>query len=515
MVKIIEYLQKYKKLIITVVCIIILAIIGKVLFDNYALADIKVTTVGQQNNSSNIKVFASTDTKTIELGGPGLKIIPRKTKSLIATQDENASTQVKIQIPWHGLFDKTISLTPSKNADKIAYLNTSRYPCATYSVRLASLLSYDCKKPDSLVRYDTSTRIWGSKRISSLIFRDGLVAPYMGGLIGIEYGLDSISKPLVIVRDDGVKTRFDLPPGMTFDNISQAKIFTNNFDTADGRFVIVDYTGNIHLGTPSLQNKSISYKTISSPSDYSFTYQQTLCGIVGDFVNCYRGQHIRGDLPPESVKLPDESIVTASFTNDDVTTRKLDSPGRYSDFYVTLDGDMYGKNYKKIFYLSSTGDTYKARELAQNVDGAVGGEGLFYIQRNAIYNVKKDGDAIMTFYSKNILPKSLYISEGSVFILGTIENGGNNVHAYKLNDQEHTGGSRLIDLLPAGSGKLPAVTYQNLVGNQVQFTLAIPINKTTRAEINTPEFEIRRNKVLDTLRNWGADLTKIDATFNY
>lgn len=513
--KIIEYLRKYKKLIIAVICIVILTVTAKTLFDNYALADVKVTTASQQGGSSTIKIYASTDTKTIDLGGPGLKFIPRKTKSLIATKDESASSQVKVTLPWYGYLEKTITLTPSKNADKIAYLNTNRNACATYSVRLASLLAYDCVKPVSLSHYDTSAKAWTTKRLATLPFEDGLVAPYMGGVIGIEGGQHVVKRPILAIRDDDTKVRFDLPEQMSTGDVTRAKIFTNTFSTSDGRFVIVDDSGNIYLGVPSPQNKSIAYKVLPSPAGYSSAYQRTLCQITGDFVYCYRGQALRGDLPPSSVKLPQESIITASFVNDQTNDTALETPGRYSDFYVTLDGDMYGKNFKKIFYLSQSGTTYKAKELAQNVDAAASGEGLLYIQKNAIYQVKKDADASMLFYSRNVLPKSLYISEGSTYIIGNVKDMENDFHAYKLNDQDYAGENRLIDLLPAGEGKLPAVTYQNLVGNRALFTLAIPITKTAREDINRADFEAKKERVTNALRDHGVDLTKLDTTFNY
>lgn len=515
MKEVFEYIQKHKKLIITLVCVVIFAIIAKNLFDNFALVNIKVNEQGSSAAAQNVKIYASTSAENVELGGSGLKIIPRTTKSLVATKDERASTQVKIKIPWHGFLEQTITLSPSKNADKMAYLNTSSDGCATYSVRLQTLLSYDCIKPLSLVRYDTTSKIWGIRKVSNLTFRNKLVAPYMGGVIGIRGGMHMTGLPIEVVKDDGTATQYELPKGMTLEDAGQARLFTNEFNTADNRFIIVDYAGNIHLATPSAKNKSITYKTIPSPEGYTTTYQQTLCRILGDFVYCYRGHSIRGDTPPSSVKLPSETILTASFTNDTVTTTNIDTPGEYSDFYVTLDGDLYGKNFKKLFYLAQSGDTYKPRELAQNVDTAAGGEGLFYIQRNAIYHVTKDSDATMRFYSHNIVPKSLYISEGSTFILANIKDGGDNLHAYKINDQDYTGGERVIDILPAGSGKLPAVTHQDLVGDRVQFTLAIPLNKTTRRDIDKAELETRKQKVLDTLRSRGLDLTKLDITFTY
>lgn len=460
-------------------------------------------------------MYASTDGKNVELGGAGLKIIPRSTKSLVVTRDTSASSQVKVQIPWYGFLSKSIELTPSKNADKIGYLQTSRDGCATYSVRLASLLSYDCQKPTALLRYDTNERTWGPRKVSPLAFQDGLVAPYMGGVIGIEGGMHLVTRPIEVVRDDGSSVRYDLPPEVKLDTVSQAKIITNQFDTSDNRFVIIDYLGNIHLGTPSAQNKTVTYKTIPRTPGYSETYQRTLCKILGDFVYCYRGQYIRGDMPDSDAKLPAESITTASFTNDEVTTTELALPGRYSDFYVTLDGDMYGKNFKKLFYLTATNKTYQAREIAQNVDTAAGGEGLLYVQRNAIYHVKKDGDATMRFYSPNVLPSSLYVTSDAVFVIATVKDMGNNFHAYRLNDQDHLGGNRLIDLLPLGGGRLPAVTYQDVVGERAQLTLAMPISKTTRTPIDTVQFEARKQRVIDTLRSRGVDLTKVDLSFNY
>lgn len=486
--KIVEYIQKHKRLFIVIACLIVLLFIAKSLFDTLALVDIKVTMTGNQT-VQNVKVYASSDDGNTELGGAGLKIIPRSTKSLVATKDEDASSQVKIKIPWYGYLEKKITLQPSKNADKIAYLNTNKNPCATYSIRLASLLAYDCKKPRALIHYDINSPIWAIRRAGSLPFESDQVAPYMGGVIGIESGTEVIDSPLLVVKDDGTKSRFNLPDGVAPEYIKQTRIFTNGFSATDNRFVIVDYIGDIYLGTPSTQNKTVKYRKITRPEGYSSTYQQTHCRMLGDFVYCYRGQYIRGDMPPSSVKLPTESILTASFTSDDTTSTNLDKPGKYSDFYVTLDGDMYAKEHKKLFYLSQTGDLYKSRELAQNVDAAAGGEGMFYIQKNNIYHVSKDSDAIMRFYSRNVLPKSLYVSEGSVFVLANVKDMGSNFYAYKLNDQDYTGENRLIDQLPAGTGKLPSVTYQDLVGNRAQFTIAVPINKTTRRGIDMASFE--------------------------
>ena len=65
--QVLGYIRKYKKIIIALICALVLVLVAKNVFENYALANIQVTTAGNQP-AGNVKIHVSSDDTYAEIG---------------------------------------------------------------------------------------------------------------------------------------------------------------------------------------------------------------------------------------------------------------------------------------------------------------------------------------------------------------------------------------------------------------------------------------------------------------
>lgn len=508
---IIKFFADHWRRIVFVIFLLCLVVVLIKLFFSYAIITVEVDS-SQIGSKQQPRVFIYHDnTTTDELGKPGLYIIPRDAKSILATTDNNIRTRSPINIPWYGYTDKKITLHRDKNADKIAFNSTLPNTCTTYSKKLDRMMQYDCSKPTALVYYNApQDKEWSIQTVSnSLPYRNGSVVSYMGGVLGNTFIDGPDSDPpgfLSYIDQNGTERRYQNPDGIDAALLGQARLFTDAADQENNRFVLVEKNGVIHLGTPSQGNNdtNVAYTTIPAPTGYNTTLEQTMCHVSSDTATCYRGLALDiGDTSDDTSKIQPE-IVTLHFGSTNETITKLKDDSLFSDMAVTDGGQIYGLNFKKLVQFIKKGDVYVSEEISQNVDAIAGRDTVYFLQDDGVFAVDPNThDAYQIFYSHNIKPDQLVASGGELFITGKSANNTENLYAWKLNNEYDTDYSnRLIDILPSfPASSLYGTT--DLVGQTLN--IQILINRSD----SQADIQRKRQATLDYLNELGINTNQL------
>ena len=502
--EIIELIKSHKKLLIRLGLLAILLYGSINFFLHYSLITISIT---NPPTTTEFTVYTSSNYGTKELGKPGLHIVPRNIKSIIAQAGKNIRTQSQITIPWYGYAAKDIELKVDKNADKIAYKSSLDNPCGVYSDKLNRMSQYSCFNSNSLVYYNTPEKgEWTIEKIADMFYPNYTPAAYMGGLLGVGYLRNSDVIPpsnVISVSDTGEINYLKNPEGVDINKITEAGIFTDKHDQANNRFAFVTADGIIYLGVPKSKT-DVEYTKITPPKDYDPNTQQTLCDVNGDFVTCHRGLSPNlgdADIDFDSIK---PNIVTLNFTDSSTEILNVGRLLTLDNIAVTNDGLIYGKNHKKLFFFEKKDTQYNTVELSQNIDGIAAGDQLTFLQDNGVFTVDPASrNLYQIFYSNNIQPKRLFSASGKVFIIGKVPGDKNSSYAWVLNDEDNANnGNRLIDKLPSSPD---ALEYgdTDFVGNVINIKVLTDRSSTTQGIHNT------KQTTLDYLDSIGVDTGKL------
>jgi hypothetical protein len=488
------------------------------LFASFSLVYVAVT----GSTSTHIVVYVSSERATTKLGGAGLVLVPRSTTSLIVAAGDAVKTETTLAIPWYGYVNKKVTLTSDKNADKAAYYSLDTNPCATYSSNYDRLLSFKCNQPTSLQTYNTPPSDgWGNTTVANTSY-PAVVAPYMGGVIGVTYipNSDTTAPDITFTTESGQSIGYNAPEGIDMDTIRKATIYTDTYDITNNRFVLVDVSGNIYLGSPS-ESGTVGYQKIPPPNDYTPLYDQALCAISGDAVYCYYGQSDAGDQTASSqVKPIQDTIVSLSFTKQGSHAAAINTPLVLGDLYVTPSGQLFGREHKQLIHFTQVNDRYSTTSVSQNIDGATGGQAIYYIQNNGVYQVDSDAkNTYQVFYSKNVIPTSVYSVAGKVFVLGKVRGNTQTTYAYLLNTSDDTTpGQRLIDKFPLSFTDLTDASITDLVGDKFYVELKVTIRKNAPSAdqaIDKSEVATKKQNVINLLQSLGVDINENNTTFMY
>lgn len=474
--------------------------------------------------SSALTTYGSTPSGTDKIGTTGLILISRDVKSIIVASGENLKTEKKLALPWYGLLAVDVRLERDKNADKVAFASPYSYDtCATYSKQLDSLLAYKCTNPPSLLQYQTpNTSAWINKALATKMYYPGKLAqPYMGGVIGVSVyarGDESAPQPIIYTTDTGEQIAYDMPEGINEATLSQSEVFSNYADPNDKRFAFVTDDGTTYIGSPTATKGAVDYVTVPAPKGYAETPHKTLCRVTTEKVYCYTGSDPIGD-STEPLK-NDDKIRVYDFDGNITESTELQASLGLSGIYVTHEGKIYGRQFKKLLAFTKQNDSYKVEEISQNVDSAAGGDALYYAQRGGVYKIDTQGVAHQVFSSKKVSIATVYISDGQIFMLGTLkESTDKQIYAYTLRDDDNTTpDKRIIDILPTEPGQLPSVTAQNLVGKQLQLQLAVPFNKSGSGPgIGDSDSLLNEKKqaVINSLLAQGVPLNELSILYTY
>lgn len=515
----IYWILTHKKRLIIFAILVIITVVCSNLFTQYAVVNVDVTA---SFDAKNITTYAVSGKPTQKVGKVGMMIIPRATTSLIIAQSDYIKTESKIDIPWYGYIDKKIQLRYDKNATKVAYKSTLGARCATYDPDKDSLAYYRCTNATNLVSYKTPPNaIWSNVEIAKLYYPSDSAYPYMGGVIGLSYtdDIDEKSPGDITAYDgSGKMTALNAPDRLQDKSkFNFSSVFTNTNNPRDKRFAIVTVNGDIYIGAP-ISGKNVDYYRIAAPIDYNSNYNQTICSLNDTDVYCYRGKTAYGDISAnfDFSKYTGSQVVHYSYATKSTDTTKLSKDlFAIGQFQTTTRGELYATYYKELYRLVKTNDTYTIDRISQNVDTIAAGDKLYYLQDKGIFAVDNIDltTSYQVFYSKNVIPKSLYAVAGKLYIIGSIPGDESMTYAYLLgSDDDAQPGNRAIDILPIASKDLPGAYLNDLVGQRVfvMLDLNVTTSKPTSAEI-----EEKKRQIVQKLSLYGSSINASNIQFAY
>lgn len=497
-------------------------------FMNYAFVNVTVVSTIDANT---IVTYAASDKPNKEVGKTGIMLVPRDTKSLVVTSGANIKTEANVDIPWYGFADKKVELRRDKNATKVAYRSTVGAECATYDPQRDGLSYYDCDNAKNLVNYQTpNVGIWQNKQIASFYYPNGKALPYLGGVIGLsrsnlnysEEGVFYTKLPtagdITVISSTGQSSTLNSPDSITDKSqFNFSGLYTNTNNPRDKHFVIATVKGDIYIGTPT-GGKTVDYHRIAAPVDYDSSHNQTLCSLYDQGVYCYRGKTAYGDVSPnfDYSKVTGSQIVHYSYMDKSVQTTKLTKDlFALGQFQTTIGGELYATYYKELYRFVKSNDTYTAEPISQNANAIAAADVMYYIQDKGVFAVDQTDKttSYQVFYSKNVIPKSLYAVAGKLYIIGSIPGDESVTYAYLLGSDDDTQpGNRAIDILPIASKDLPGAYLNDLVGQRVfvMLDLNVTTSKPTSAEI-----EEKKRQIVQKLSLYGSSINASNIQFAY
>ncbi len=475
--------------------------------------------VDKSDITPTLSTYVSTDSGITKTNNTtGLMLVSRNTKSLIVKKSDYVKTQVDVDFPWYGFVSKKINFQEDQNATKVAYKSTTGAECMTYSEELDMLSYYDCRNPKTILKYNTpKNKSWSASVVARLYYANGKATPYMGGVIGLadysESKTASSRYSIVYTKPNGKILNYSAPELLTISSSMQGvQIFTDIGDSTNSRFVVVDPNGTIFLGTP--QDDNVTYTTIKKPENYTEN-NNTLCSVHADRVVCYRGQSPVGDVEDTSMlkKIAGFSITSSNFDGTNQDTYKLENFGEPVDTISEVNGQLYGKAYKKLFSFDKKGDTYSAKELAQNVDSIAATDTLYYIQNDSIYAYSSEAkSANQVFHSPLLKLRTLLGTDSKLFFTARTIETSTVTYAYRLESSKNTS-SRLIDKLPIAIDGTYSI---DLVGNRLSITLSdVTRLVETRQIVDQNKLSAAKDEFISKLTTSGINLNTIELEFLY
>ncbi|MBI3889602.1 hypothetical protein HY312_03450 [Candidatus Saccharibacteria bacterium] len=503
---IVTYVKNHfkKVMIITAVIIGLITLIS--VYQSFSFVTISVSTKSLPSDHNDPVARANSEYSSTKIGTSGLQFVPRSAKSITVSVGSGVASEVPLTVPWHRFTSVNVDLKSDLNATKVSYGSTLNTACATYNQEQDSLLSYDCQTPASLVKSNTpNNNYWGRTIVSSTKLSSySPPASYMGGLIGLQKTYD-LSQAIIYYDGNGNSKTYNAPQTADAATIDQAQIVTDSSQPLDARFVLITKNGDIYLAVPNENDDSVAYTRFKSPEKYDAVFQHTLCDITEGTVLCYRGYMHVGDYDtPTAPGTP--TISTVQFGSLDMNTLPVSQ--KYLDtIHLTSDGNIYGLDNHTVYSFGTRDKEYTPTILAQSALYAASGKKLYILQDTGIYEIK-DETLTQVFYSKNIKPKSLYISGDKVYILGKVADQST-MSAYLLNATTNTTpNQRLIDLFPASSTDIPDALTQDLVGTRAYVLLLQRQNLQA-------DFEPTKDRVITNMQTLGIDTNSLDIKIAY
>lgn len=498
--KIVNYVVENRKKVIRYIIIGLCLLVLFILWKSFAfvMIDIKDST----NGKGDVTYYSNMSADPVPHIG-NIAFVSRQTKSVTAKKSDYIQSEVALNIPWYNIDTVKIPLSSDVNSTKVSYENTTDNPCATFNQSSEALLSYDCINSVALVKHDTSTDYWKNDLVNDLQIQPSTAKPYNGGVIGFNGSLEQ-SKAINYYDGTGKVQVWNAPSDINIAKFNQSTIVVDSLDSADKNFLIVTPDGDIYLATPG--TTSVSYIRFKAPKGYDSSHQQTACSMNSTMIYCYRG-NIRGelgDINKEKAINPTISIIE----NRQSAQMKILSVDKQSldGICVTTDGSIYGTEDNTIYSLSKENNQFLSKVISANGIHATCGDRVYFIQNNGIMSFR-DGVSSRIFYSPNITPSSLYVTNTSTYILGQNTGINGTTFAYRLDTSKDTNpGNRLIDIYP--NQNITSVADQDMVGSTIYASVGI-------THLNNDNYTQKKDQTLGEMRSLGIDVDNLDVKIVY
>jgi hypothetical protein len=401
-----------------------------------------------------------------------IALVQRNTVSIRAVADTYQTSKSIPPLPIIGFSSVTINLYRDHDAQK--YSGDS-LGCTAYDKPIDKVLSYACFKPVNLVSYERpidGTGIWENKIIATMtdeyppIYS---IKPFMNGVLGIQQQPESDKdiRNLVFTLDsNGQKKSFDLPPEIDRNDIGSLSLIVSDASSSSGKFLITNTnTGDLYFGT--FENGVITYRNSKVSDRYDGSSNALICALNDSTAYCYSGlpsnspeseidEILRKNAKPSTIE-----TIDFSKTIPTVSVHELSKEIGVNGLHVTNTKNVYLTSQNEsllddIYTVQLDSETVMPRPILTDISSTSFGDGLLYVQNNAIYKIDdKKNESYLVFSSKNLKISNIIPIGDDIFFNAFISKmTDQKIHTYKLLNYVSNlpSGKRLVDLLPLYMG---------------------------------------------------------------
>lgn len=497
---------------------------------------ILITVVKNDNITQSHAIYSAspghTEEKIVVLGSIGF--VERGTVSLKAVAGPYKTTRPLPTPSLIGFNSVTINLYRDRDTKK--YSGDS-LGCASYDKEVDRLLSYSCGKPVNLVHYSRpleNTGIWRNELVAQI--NDGTspissLKPFNGRLLGVHQHPDSdmeVRNLLFTIDKLGNKKRYNLPADIERNNLPGVSLVVDTASDSNHFLLVDNGTGGVTLGT--LEGDDVTYTHSAAPKEYNSTFDVRICTLIELTARCYSGNgsgssdHEHYDSHKEEDQI--NIIETIDFSNKNPVSKtyviKGENPG-FGSIYATTSGSLYLSSsnqlgFVDIHLVQLDKDSATTKPALINVSSASFGNGISYIQDNAIYKLDDEkNESYKVFSSKKLRLSSITPVGGDLFFNAFITDATDQkLHTYKILDgaSAEEEGKRTVDLLPLHNDS--SIIANDYMGNIVRvrvFASASPDNSRTKLIYNENEYSNNRNLIESRLTSLGITSDKYQITY--
>ena len=441
-----------------------------------------------------------------------LYFIPRSAKSIQAAAGSYATLQGIDKLPYFGITNFSIALYKDRDPDKVV---SDAPGCLSYRSVTAQITSYDCSSPSFLLTFDPTS--WQNREIAGIAGNTFAIAPYQGGVIGIELGQETDS-PVFITDAAGNSSYIKKPAALTSDELDSASVITSHTSN-DSHFIIKTRSGALYYG-----DKDGTYIKYDAPAQYNKDFDTMLCSLGEKRIYCYYGPSSDSGDSEDATKHRKENSVgyleTIDMSAKERKSAPLDGEG-IDAIAVTRNGHIYGRTQDKLYSLQESGKAPRRVMLATDVTSLVADQSLYFAKGSSLY--KTDGlQSHRVFFSENIRLSSVFVIDNTILFnayFAQTPAGSEEavLHTFQLTDKIHSNNSkRLVDIAPLslGTSVIGSDYYKNTIRLQIYASI-ISDRETGTTTVDDAEYAANKTAALQKLQALGINPENYSIEFTY
>jgi hypothetical protein len=499
--------QKIKKYIIYGI-LVSLALILLYVWLSFGLVRITATKHEGITDAVSFKAMQVNDVEKGMFGVGDFYFVPRTSKTIKASAGNYTTIGAIKSLPYFGSSSMELSLYKDRNATK----ESSDAPgCIAYGKDTGKLVSYDCTSPSALLHFDMTS--WKNNELEDIPENTFAISPYRSGIIGILIGGET-DQPIFHITPEGKTTYYSKPESLGGERLSSTSVITDR-SSENSYFVLKTQAGTLYYGTGEG-----SYKKIDAPDNFDARYDAMFCSLVTKTLYCYYGPTSDSEDSEEAsehrAKSPAGYIRTTNLDTNEQQIEKLDNEG-IDSIVSTRDGHLYGQSQDTLYSLKERGQTPKRVFIDDGVISMSANDSVYFNKSDALYK-SEDFQSYKIFSSPNIHISSITTLDDGVFFNAYIQKerelGTENLHTFRLTDEIHNDGLRLIDRMPFPTSYF--LISNDFNQNKIRIQIASSITSDRETGVTSyDEIEFDRNKqaALEMVRSSGISTDKY--TFDF
>lgn len=464
----------------------------------------------------------------------GNLVLARKdTVSLRVIAGEYQTSKRISTLPAVGFSSETINLYKDRDVEK--YSGDS-LGCITYDPGKDAMLSYKCTKPVYLVHYArplSTTAYWENKTVANFIADASSVTsvhPFRGGALALLQPAGGERTPrdvLHYVDSGGNRATYEPPRFFDMSDLGKLSVVTDTEAAESNSFLLVNDNGELHYGTT--EGSTVTYKSMALSDKYNPEFDTLLCRLLGPYVYCYYGEGIIDHLDeqPNYRKHAHKGIVEVINFG---TEKPTSSVYAFSDsmpiakLYVTQARKLYAVSsnitaYSSLYELELSGGKVTSKPFMSNISSMSTGNGVLYIQNDAVYKVDdKSQESYLVFSSPNLKLSNVVTVGSHIFINAFVKDDpAEKLHTYKILDHasDLPIGKRPVDLLPFYiRGVTQSVDYSKEAIRIRVFATPTSNSQTGRLTYDEGEYQANKLRVEERLNSLGLNLDKYQVLYS-